>query len=92
MAEVKTGVDLIAAERKRIDDVSDDCSMIAACYAVPERLRPAVLRINLVLQALTTKEKLLWQPTPDDRARELVKAGAMIAAEIDRLQAVKNDG
>lgn len=28
-----------------------------------------------------------FKPTPDDRARELVKAGALIAAELDRLQA-----
>lgn len=27
-----------------------------------------------------------WKPTPADRVRELVKAGALIAAEIDRLQ------
>lgn len=27
-----------------------------------------------------------WKPTPDDRIRELAKAGALIAAEIDRLQ------
>lgn len=26
-----------------------------------------------------------WKPTPEDRVRELVKAGALIAAEIDRL-------
>ena len=26
-----------------------------------------------------------WKPTPDDRIRELTKAGALIAAEIDRL-------
>jgi hypothetical protein len=26
-----------------------------------------------------------WKPSPDDRIRELVKAGALIAAEIDRL-------
>lgn len=26
-----------------------------------------------------------FKPTPDDRVRELVKAGALIAAEIDRL-------
>lgn len=29
-----------------------------------------------------------WKPSPNDRVRELVKAGALIAAEIDRLQAV----
>lgn len=27
-----------------------------------------------------------FKPTPDNRVRELVKAGALIAAEIDRLQ------
>ena len=30
-----------------------------------------------------------WKPTPDDRIRELTKAGALIAAEIDRLQRIK---
>lgn len=32
-----------------------------------------------------------WKPTPNDRIRELVKAGALIAAEIDRIQRM-NDG
>jgi hypothetical protein len=27
-----------------------------------------------------------WKPTPDNDVRQLVKAGALIAAEIDRLQ------
>ena len=27
-----------------------------------------------------------WNPTPDDDVRQLVKAGALIAAEIDRLK------
>ncbi|KAA2242842.1 hypothetical protein F0L74_09955 [Chitinophaga agrisoli] len=27
-----------------------------------------------------------WKPTPDNRIRELVKAGALICAEIERLQ------
>ena len=27
-----------------------------------------------------------WKPSPDDRIRELVKAGALIIAEIERLQ------
>lgn len=30
-----------------------------------------------------------WHPTPSDRIRELAKAGALIAAAIDRLQAQK---
>lgn len=31
-------------------------------------------------------EDTWWKPAPDNRIRELVKAGALIAAEIDRLQ------
>ena len=31
-----------------------------------------------------------WKPCPDDRVRELTKAGALIAAEIDRLLRKKN--
>jgi len=33
-----------------------------------------------------------WKPTPDDRVRELVKAGALIAAEIDRLNYRAGEG
>ena len=32
-----------------------------------------------------------WKPTPDNRIRELVKAGALIAAENDRLQREESD-
>ena len=31
-----------------------------------------------------------WKPTPDDRIKELVKAGALIVAEIERLQRTQN--
>lgn len=30
-----------------------------------------------------------WKPTPNDRIKELVKAGALIVAEIERLQRIK---
>lgn len=30
-------------------------------------------------------EDSMWKPTPDNRIRECVKAGALLAAEIDRL-------
>ena len=30
-------------------------------------------------------EKEYWKPSPDDRVSELVKAGALIAAEIDNI-------
>lgn len=36
-------------------------------------------------------DKEWWKPTPDDRVRELVKAGALIAAEIDRIQNIQNN-
>ena len=32
-----------------------------------------------------------WKPTPDDRIRELVKAAALLVAQIDVLIAVKNE-
>lgn len=32
-----------------------------------------------------------WKPTPDNRMKELVKAGALIAAELDRMIAMKNE-
>jgi hypothetical protein len=35
-------------------------------------------------------EKKWFKPTPADRIKELVKAGALIAAEIDRLQRLNN--
>lgn len=36
-------------------------------------------------------DEMLWKPTPDDRIRELAKAGALIATEIDRLLADLQD-
>jgi hypothetical protein len=87
------GAERIAAERKRqIEEEGftaehDDClgagvlAAAAACYAVP---------------ALTEKawlwpfDRLWWNPTPDNRIRELEKAGALIAAEIDKLLRLEN--
>jgi hypothetical protein len=37
-------------------------------------------------------EPAAWKPSPDDRVRELVKAGALIAAEIDRLLLSQQEG
>jgi hypothetical protein len=33
-----------------------------------------------------------WKPSPDNRIRELAKAGALIAAEIDRLERIEDLG
>ncbi|MFJ5984269.1 hypothetical protein [Lentzea sp. NPDC092896] len=76
----------------------EDLAIAACCYALPttmrkfkrdaplnpyEHLDPADLaRVVPVLWPWTYEA---WKPS-DDRVRELAKAGALIAAEIDRLQ------
>lgn len=80
------------------DDSHADGSlaMVAAIYALPEWQFGASfpggrLRVNLAEALWPTSWSRLWyKPCPDDRIRELVKAGALIAAEIDRLQRRKN--
>lgn len=88
----KTGVELIADERQRQitaegwtpehDDEhnADDLAAAAACYASPawSKMR------NNVPPPLWPWDEKWWKP--GDRIRELVKAGALIAAEIDRMQ------
>jgi hypothetical protein len=69
----------------------------AACYLMAPRL-PVPIRHAVVIshgpdagQPWTPErwpwEPRAWKPVPNDRVRELVKAGALIAAEIDRLTA-----
>jgi len=79
---------LIAAERQRQvdeegwtpehDDQHDreELALAAARYALPARHRGVIA---------WPWEMSSWRPTPRDRVRELVKAGALIAAAIDRL-------
>ena len=87
-----TGADLIAAERQRQIDVekwddsrytTPDLALAAAAYAMPADRRRMVGEVP----AGWPWETRFWKPTPDDRVRELVKAGALIAAEIDRVRA-----
>lgn len=115
--EFKTGVELIAAERKRQIEVEgwtekhdkennrDELAIAAACYALPRHLRDLDIReliLDKTTKQLTVVAKGLcriynwpwdekwWKPTPDNRIKELTKAGALIAAEIDRLQNTKS--
>ena len=88
-----TGAELIAAERRRQvgdegwtpghDDEHDNESlaMAAVCYARRGIYRPE----DGSAPAMWPWSEEWWKPSPDDRVRELVKAGALIAAEIDRL-------
>lgn len=93
---IKEGIEIISEERKRqIKDENytaehDDTHSIgelanaASCYAMIPELRPASLPPSHFPWLSG------WKPTPDDRIRELAKAGALIAAEIDRLQRKKS--
>jgi len=96
-----TGVERIAAERKRqIEEEGftaehdntngeEEMALAAACYAVPEKHREAAIPDVTITRNLWWHlwpwDREWWKPTPDNRIRELEKAGALIAAEIDRL-------
>lgn len=93
-----TGIERIAAERQRQieqegwtpehDDKHGDGSLAcaAACYALP----PTSRRLRVPpLDWPSSWSASWWKPTPEDRERELTKAGALIAAEIDRLLRVR---
>lgn len=88
--ETKHAIGLIAAERERQIDVEGrdelhdsehifgEIARAAACYAFPPEIGSRTEHWPW--------EWHNWKPTPDDRIRELVKAGALIVAEIERLQ------
>lgn len=112
-----TGIDLIAAERRRqvevegYDAAHDDAhtehqlAWAAACYAAPERIYivnqyfggehfafddpwPADWEQLEDKRPRDLRHRLLHADAidPSERIRCLIKAGALIAAEIDRLQ------
>lgn len=70
----------------------------AACYLMPPNFRNPTDRSNSRSMPLGHAwprwpwGRQWWKPKPDDRVRELVKAGALIAAEIDRLTASSSVG
>jgi|SRR5690625_1904110 len=96
---MKTGIELIAEERERQIEVEgwtpeqdyrhnrQELARAAACYAVPPRRREVYEEGEPYDWPW---DGVSWKPVPDDRIRELQKAGALIAAEIDRLQRKNN--
>lgn len=85
------GVQMIADERLRQLKVEgwdadhdrgqyDRLALAAVCYAVPSVNRPSSF-----MDAFWPWDSEWWKPTPADRIRELVKAGALIAAAIDSM-------
>ena len=93
------GLELIAAERQRQlevegwSDAHDDThtngalAQAAGCYAVPPDMRSRLVKGTMgdVVDWLWPFDWDWWKPDPTDRIKELAKAGALIAAEIDRL-------
>lgn len=91
---MKTGIEIIADERKRQIEVEgwtpehdsehtdESIACAASCYALPQRHRP----MNGALPFGWKWARSWWKPTPENRIKELAKAGALIAAEIDRIQ------
>lgn len=93
----KTGIELIAEERQRQIEVEgwtaehdaianndSQLSQAAWCYIVEADYRDSAGPGDA--PSGWPWDAKWWKPTPDDRIRELQKAGALIAAEIDRLQ------
>lgn len=81
--------------------VLSEMAKAAACYANPDRKMATHIYTPGFDELMETRgggsvqvrvpvdwpwDAEWWNPSPDNRIRELVKAGALIAAEIDRLQ------
>ena len=98
---MKTGIELIAEERQRQIDQEGfsanadagftigELAMAGASYALPYHAR--LYKAGGVPHVWPFSAQM-WKPTPGDRRRELAKAGALIAAEIDRLNAMEDSG
>ena len=91
------GAERIAAERQRQIEAEgwdpehdkshrrQQLALAAVCYAMPAGLREMPIWKSSLWHKLWPWDSGWWKPTPGNRIRELEKAGALIAAEIDRL-------
>lgn len=99
---MKTGIEMIAAERERQisrenwtsehDDEHKDgeLAIAAACYASPQTFYKMIWKNTSVISFV---DPFPWEPefdkrTKHDRKKCLAIAGALIAAEIDRLNRI----
>ena len=95
-----SGVNLIFAERERqkfdegwtaehdAEHTYGELADAAASYAMTPDTRATITAVCMERDGLPPTwpwDKQWWKPTPDNRIMELVKAGALIAAEIDRM-------
>ena len=93
---MRTGVDLIAEERESqiiekgyslqsdLNYENNELVRAAVIYAKPNHYRPFYNDGSKTPIGWPFKDEH-WKPSPENRVKELQKAGALIAAEIDRL-------
>jgi hypothetical protein len=94
-----TGIEMIAAERERQvsdegwtpehDDTHARAELLAAAVAYAVNAEVAINGHDAWPTAQDVGwpwDEASWKPRSDDPVRDLVKAGALIAAEIDRIQ------
>ena len=92
---MKTGLEIIAAERQRQIEQEGwtpehDAAIAASAYALPDYCRHIVRHYDGYPKEVSYPrgwpwDAKWWKPCPGNRIKELAKAGALIAAEIDRL-------
>jgi hypothetical protein len=102
-----TGVEIIKNERINqikngwtlkhdAEHKTDDLAFAGATYALPKDTRDMLQHLIPECEMDSVPptwpwDPEYWHPTPEDRIKELAKAGALIAAEIDRLNNLKDD-
>lgn len=84
----KTGIDIISDERRRQQVGEGFDSARDSRYKDGELAKAAVVYASTGLDRTKCWPWSFdwWKPSPENRIKELAKAGALIAAEIDRLQ------
>src|ERR1044072_10005503 len=99
---MKTGIEIIAQERQRqievegwtaehdAEHMGEELAIAASCYAIPQSVRAYKNAFFVPTPSLWPWEGEWWKPCPEDRIHELAKAGALIAAEIDRLNNISD--
>jgi hypothetical protein len=87
-----TGIERIAAERKRQTEEEGFTAEHDGQWARGELSKAAICYLYPSDDSLSRWQKIFWpwdsaywKPSPDNRIRDMEKAGALIAAEIDRL-------
>lgn len=94
---MKSGVELIKEERARqiqedkftaedeACNANGELALAAICYAYDIIMMPTIETRRFIYHNWPYDWKY-WKPTQDDEVKQLAKSGALIAAEINRLQ------